>query len=82
VFLTEGLALGVGGWLLGVIIGYPAGQWLLGLMKSVLFQIDYLFSPAMILTSLLFALGLATLASLAPALGAAQMRVTEVLRYE
>lgn len=82
VFLTEGLALGLGGWMLGAIIGYPLGQLLLGLMKSVLFQIDYIFSPAMILTSLLFALGLAALASLAPALGAARMRVTEVLRYE
>ncbi len=82
VFLTEGLALGLGGWMLGIIIGYPLGQLLLGLMKSVLFQIDYIFSPAMILTSLFFALGLAALASLAPALGAARMRVTEVLRYE
>jgi len=55
---------------------------LLNLMKSVLFQIDYIFSPQMIFASLLFALALSTLASLVPALGAARLRVGQVLRYE
>ena len=82
VFLTEGLALGLGGWVVGGLIGYPLGQLLVRLMQSVLFHIDYVFTPAMVLTSLLFALGLATLASLAPALGAARLRVGQVLRYE
>jgi putative ABC transport system permease protein len=82
VFLTEGLALGLGGWMVGLLVGYPLGQFLLGLMKSVLFQIDYIFSAPMILTSLLFALALAMLASLVPALGAARLRVGHVLRYE
>ncbi|MDE3090091.1 MAG: FtsX-like permease family protein, partial [Chloroflexota bacterium] len=82
VFLTEGLALGLGGWVVGVLVGYPLGQLLVNLMQSVLFHIDYIFSPAMIFASLLFALALAALASLAPALGAARMRVGQVLRYE
>ncbi len=82
VFLTEGIALGLGGWLIGIGIGYPLGQILLNLMKAVLFQIDYIFSPAMIAASLAFALALAILASLAPALGAARLRVGQVLRYE
>jgi putative ABC transport system permease protein len=82
VFLTEGLALGFGGWVVGILIGYPLGQFLLNLMKSVLFQIDYIFSLPMICASLLFALALATLASLVPALGAARLRVSQVLRYE
>jgi len=82
VFLTEGLALGLGGWVVGVLIGFPLGQLLVNLMQSVLFHIDYIFSPAMVLSSLLFALVLATLASLAPALGAARLRVGQVLRYE
>ncbi len=82
VFLTEGLALGLGGWVVGLVIGYPLGQLLVNLMQAVLFHIDYIFSPAMVLTSLLFALVLATLASLAPALGAARLRVGQVLRYE
>jgi len=82
VFLTEGLALGFGGWLVGIFVGYPLGLFLLNLMKSVLFQIDYIFSPQMIFASLLFALALSTLASLVPALGAARLRVGQVLRYE
>ncbi len=51
-------------------------------MQSVLFHIDYIFSPPMILASLLFALAFATLASLAPALAAARLRVGQALRYE
>ncbi len=82
VFLTEGLALGLGGWVIGLVAGYPLGLFLVGLMQSVLFHIDYIFSPMMILTSLLFALCIAIVASLAPALGAARLRVGTVLRYE
>lgn len=82
VFLTEGLALGLGGWLLGILLGYPLGQFLLGLIKAVLFQIDYIFTWQMVGASLCFALALATLASLVPALGAARVRVGQVLRYE
>lgn len=82
VFLTEGLALGLGGWILGIVLGYPLGWLLVNLMQSVLFHIDYVFSLGMVLTSLAFALTLTALASLAPALGAARMRVGQVLRYE
>ncbi len=82
VFMTEGLALGLGGWVFGLVAGYPLGLLLVNLMQSVLFHIDYIFSPTMILASLLFALGIAVLASLAPALGAARLRVGQVLRYE
>lgn len=82
VFLTEGLALGLGGWVIGLFSGYPLGLSFVGLMQSVLFHIDYIFSPAMVAASLVFALGIAILASLAPALGAARLHVGEVLRYE
>ncbi|MBI4789049.1 MAG: ABC transporter permease [Chloroflexi bacterium] len=82
VFLTEGLALGLGGWVVGLLGGYPLGLFLVNLMQSVLFHIDYVFSPAMVLASLIFALGIAIIASLAPALGAARLRVGQVLRYE
>jgi putative ABC transport system permease protein len=82
VFLAEGLALGLGGWVVGVFVGYPLGQLLVNLMQSVLFHIDYIFSPTMVFASLLFALAISTVASLAPALGAARLRVGQVLRYE
>jgi putative ABC transport system permease protein len=82
VFVTEGLALGLAGWAVGVLLGYPLGLLLVGLMQSVLFHIDYVFGPSMLAASLLFALGIAVLASLAPSLGAARLRVGQVLRYE
>jgi putative ABC transport system permease protein len=82
VFLTEGITMGLAGWLGGLAIGYPLGQLLLNLMQAVLFHIDYLVTPAMVFASLVFALALAMLASLAPALAAARLRVGQVLRYE
>lgn len=82
IFLTEGLALGLGGWFFGIVIGYPLGFVFVNLMQSVLFHIDYIFTPGMLVVSLLFALAIAMLASLVPAIGAARMRVGQVLRYE
>lgn len=81
-FLTEGLAFGLGGWLIGLALGYPLGWLIARVMESVLFHLNYIFTAQMALTSLLFALALTTLASLIPALAAARMRVKDALRYE
>lgn len=81
-FLTEGLAFGLGGWLIGLALGYPLGWLIARVMESVLFHLNYIFTAQMALTSLLFALVLTTLASLIPALAAARMRVKDALRYE
>lgn len=81
-FLTEGLAFGVGGWLIGLALGYPLGLLIARVMETVLFHLNYVFTPQMILVSLLFALALTTVASLIPALAAARLRVQEALRYE
>jgi putative ABC transport system permease protein len=81
-FLTEGLAFGAAGWAVGVILGYPLGALLTRIMESVLFHIDFVFEPRMVLISLIFALALAALASLAPALAAARLKAGQVLRYE
>jgi len=81
-FLTEGIALGLGGWLIGILLGYPLGLFFISLMQAVLFHIDFIYSPAMILLSFLFAMLIALVGSLAPAIGAARMRVGQVLRYE
>lgn len=82
IFLTEGLALGVGGWVLGMPMGYLLGMALTRVLESVLFHIDYVFTPQMVLVSLAFALALTLGASLVPALAAARLKVGEVLRYE
>ncbi len=81
-FLTEGLAFGIGGWLIGIVLGFPLGLILTRVMEAVLFHLNYVFTPQMILTSLGFALLITVGASLIPALAAARMKVKEVLRYE
>ncbi len=81
-FMTEGLAFGLGGWLVGVVLGYPLGLLIARMMEAVLFHLNYVFTFQMLLVSLGFALLLTTIASLIPALAAARMRVKEVLRYE
>ncbi|MDI7277080.1 MAG: ABC transporter permease, partial [Anaerolineae bacterium] len=81
-FVGEGAAMGILGWLLGMALGYPLGRVFTRLMESVLFRIDYVFSPALIAGSLLFTLALAALASFGPALAAARMPTHEALRYE
>ncbi len=81
-FLTEGVTFGIGGWLIGIVLGYPLGLVLTRVMEAVLFHLDYVFTPQMVLISLIFALLLTGIASLIPALAAARMKVKEVLRYE
>ncbi len=81
-FLTEGLAFGLGGWAVGIALGFPLGALLTRIMESVLFHIDYIFEVQMVLLSLVFALALAGAASLVPALAAARLKVGQVLRYE
>jgi putative ABC transport system permease protein len=81
-FLTEGLVMGLLSWLLGILIAYPAGRLLLLLLEDVLFEIPYVFPPALILVGGAFSTVLAIGASLLPALGAAQLPTQEALRYE
>src|SRR5581483_352975 len=81
-FLTEGITFGIGGWLIGIILGYPLGLILTRVMETVLFHLNYVFTIQMVLVSLVFALVLTGIASLIPALAAARMKVKEVLRYE
>lgn len=81
-FLTEGLSLGLAGWALGLALGYPLGRLFVRLMERVLFHIEFVFAPSLLLTSFLFAVALVALASLGPALGAARLPAAEALRYE
>lgn len=81
-FLTEGLAFGIGGWLIGIVLGIPLGLILTRVMEAVLFHLNYVFTPQMVFISLGFALLITGGASLIPALAAARMKVKEVLRYE
>jgi putative ABC transport system permease protein len=82
VFLTEALAMGGAGFLLGVLLGWPLARLLVWLMEQVLFPLDFTFPMDVVATALLFTLALTMLASIGPALGAARLKVSHALRYE
>lgn len=82
IFMTEGLGLGVLGWLVGVALGYGLARLFVGALASTLFEFTFRFPPDLIGISLLFALGLALVASIAPALAAANLKTIEAIRYE
>lgn len=82
VFLTEALAMGGLGFLLGLALGLPMARLLVWLMEQVLFPLDFSFPIQMVGNAFLFTLLLTTIASIGPALGAARLKVSQALRYE
>ncbi len=81
-FLTEGLALGALGWLVGVVVGWPLSRLFVRVMSQVLFQLDHVVTATMIAASLAFVVLLVALGSVGPALGAARLPAAGALRYE
>lgn len=82
VFVTEGVVLGLLGWLLGVALGYLVGWGFVGALGRALFPMAYVFPWPAVAASLLFTLLIAGAASLAPALVAARLPAATALRYE
>ncbi|MFL5732192.1 MAG: ABC transporter permease, partial [Chloroflexia bacterium] len=82
VFLTEALVMGLGGFVVGVGIGYPLARLLVYVMSTVLFPLDFVFPSEMVAGALGFTLLLTGAASIGPALGAARLKVSYALRYE
>jgi putative ABC transport system permease protein len=82
VFLTEALAMGGFGFLLGLALGWPMARGLVWLMEQVLFPLDFIFPVGMVGSAFLFTLALTAIASIGPALGAARLKVSQALRYE
>lgn len=81
-FLTEGLALGSLGFLVGLPAGWALARLLIGIISAALITLRFTVPPADIGLGLGFALLLSILAGLFPALAAARLRVAEVLRYD
>lgn len=82
VFLTEALAMGTMGFVLGLALGLPIARLLVWLMEQVLFPLDFVFPAGLVISALGFTLLLTVAASLGPALGAARLKVSQALRYE
>jgi putative ABC transport system permease protein len=82
VFWTEGIALGVCAWVLGIVVGIPAAYGFVLLLSHLLATIPFAFDPLSLVWMLAFVLVVATLASIGPAWGAGRMRIAQTLRYE
>jgi ABC-type antimicrobial peptide transport system permease subunit len=80
-FLTEGLVVGVIAWLVGIPLMVLIQYALLGITgfsETFPFQ----FSPTAVVIGLIGMLGITTIASLWPSLGAARKTVSDILRYQ
>ncbi len=82
VFLTEGVSLGIMSWLVACVIGIPGSLAFNAMINQVLLPIQFTFAPMTLGIMLAFILGVAALASLAPAIMASRTRIAETLRYE
>ena len=80
--LVEGLALGATGYGLGVVIGFPLGRLLVALTGQVLFRLSFALPPSFLGLALAVTLAACGIAGLGPAIAAARVRPTTVLRYE
>src|SRR5437588_1757078 len=82
VFWIEGMAFSLIAWIVAVLLGIPGAYVFVKLLSAVLLEIDFSFNPLTLVALLGFMLLVATVASIAPALGASRMRIAEVIRYE
>ena len=82
VFWTEGFSLAMVAWIAALIAGIPAAYAFVGFISSVLLPLPFTFAPVALAIMLAFILLIATLATCGPALSAARVRVSEILRYD
>jgi putative ABC transport system permease protein len=82
VFMTEALVMALGGFIIGLLVGWPLARFLVWVMASVLFPLDFSFPATMVLYAFVFTVLLTIAASIGPALGAARLKVSYALRYE
>jgi putative ABC transport system permease protein len=82
VFWTEGLALGGLAWCAGALIGVPLAAIFVRLLSIGIMPVDFTLDPVAFGVMLLAVVGIATLASAAPAWRATRGRTAELLRYE
>jgi putative ABC transport system permease protein len=82
VFWTEGLALGILGWFLAILLGIPAAYGFVQLLSHLIATLPFAFDPVSLVWMLAFILVVATVASIGPAWAARRVRIAQTLRYE
>lgn len=80
-FWLEGVWLGLLSWGIAAAIGYPVAQWFTRLLSEVLIPIEFYLPPTTLLWLGVGMLSVASIASIGPALAAARMRVSHIIRY-
>jgi putative ABC transport system permease protein len=81
--VAEGAFIGLLSWAAAAVVGVPVGRMFTHAVASLLeMRVTYVFSVSSIFLWLVLGLGLAALASLAPARAATRLTVREVLAYE
>jgi putative ABC transport system permease protein len=82
VFWVEGLALGGIAWLAGALLGLPLAFAFVQALWQAVMPVHFYVDAIAFAVMLAAILGIATLASVLPALRASRMRLAEILRYE
>jgi putative ABC transport system permease protein len=82
VFWSEGLALGGIAWLAGGVIGLPLTYLFVRAFGQWVMPVDFVIDPAAFVVMLVAVMVIASLATIAPASRAAQIRIADMLRYE
>ncbi len=82
VFWIESLALVLIAWSLGIALGLPGEMVLIEQLSEFVQPLDTVFSPLVVLLTLLFVIVVSIIASFGPALSASRLRLTEILHYE
>ena len=82
VFWVEGLALGGIAWCCGVAVGLPLAYVFLHELSQLVLPMDFYVDPLAFAVMLAAIIGIASVASLAPAWRASHVRIASILRYE
>jgi putative ABC transport system permease protein len=82
VFWVEGIALALIAWGVSVLVGIPGAIAFLLLISRVFLPLDFAFNPLALPLVLACLHVVTTIATWAPALSAARMRIATILRYE
>ena len=81
IFWLEGIFLGIFGWIIAALIGYPLAQLFTQLLSDVLIPVEFYLPPSAVILLGVGMMLLVSLSSVMPALSAARSRVSDIIRY-
>jgi putative ABC transport system permease protein len=81
IFWLEGICLGLFGWIIAILIGYPLARLFTQLLSDVLIPVEFYLPPSATILLGVGMLLLVSLSSIMPALSAARSRVSDIIRY-